>query len=72
MWATHDVAPPRPCDKVFWYPEVGYIAMRSTSLDLTDRPGNRLVIYTPGDGDSRDRLSRLRAHPEFAVAPHRH
>ncbi|WP_261575350.1 helix-turn-helix transcriptional regulator [Frankia gtarii] len=72
LWATHDVAPPGQCNKVYWYPKIGDIAMRSTSLDLTDRPGNRLVVYTPVDDDSRDRLARLRAHPEFALAPHRH
>ncbi len=26
--------------------EVGDIVTRSTSLDLTDRPGNRLVVHT--------------------------
>ncbi|CAO5237401.1 hypothetical protein [Frankia sp. AgKG'84/4] len=55
-----------------WYSEVGDIATRSTSLDLTYRPGNRPVVHIPFDGDSGDRLAWLRAHLELALAPHEH
>ncbi|MBA9002730.1 helix-turn-helix transcriptional regulator [Thermomonospora cellulosilytica] len=72
LWATHDVAPPRPCDKIFHYPAVGTVATRTTSLDVTALPGTRLVVYTPVDDESRDRIAWLRAHPEAAAPPHRH
>jgi transcriptional regulator with XRE-family HTH domain len=60
LWATHNVAPPRPCDKRFDFPGIGEVALRSTNLDLADQPGTRLVIYTPVDDTSRDRIRRIR------------
>ncbi|SQD95872.1 Helix-turn-helix domain protein [Parafrankia sp. Ea1.12] len=72
LWATHDVAPPRPCDKVFHYPAVGDIATRSTNLDLTALPGTRMVIYTPVDDESRANIAWLRDHPEATVPDHQH
>jgi hypothetical protein len=66
LWATHDVAPPRPCDKRFRFPSVGEVAMRSTSLDVGSLPGLRLLVYTPKDELSRERLARLRAQRRTA------
>jgi hypothetical protein len=64
LWATHNVAPPRPCNKQFRYVGIGEIAMRSTTLEVGTLPGNRLVIYTPNDDASYDRLAALRARAE--------
>jgi hypothetical protein len=61
LWATHDVAPPRPCDKVFRFPAIGDIALRSTNLDVATQPGHRLVVYVPIDEASRQRIALLRA-----------
>ncbi|SNQ46065.1 Helix-turn-helix domain protein [Frankia canadensis] len=72
QWATHDVAPTRPCDKVFSYPGSGEIATRTTSLDLATRPGVRMLVYVPVDERSRARLGWLREHPEAAAPRHRH
>ncbi|SEG87927.1 Helix-turn-helix domain-containing protein [Thermomonospora echinospora] len=72
LWATHDVAPPRPCDKVFRYPAVGDVATRSTNLEVTALPGARLVVYTPVDDESRERIAWLRDHPEATAPDHRH
>jgi transcriptional regulator with XRE-family HTH domain len=60
LWATHNVAPPRPCDKRFAIAGIGEIALRSTHLDVAEQPGIRLVAYTPIDETSRDRLAWLR------------
>ncbi|MCM3884591.1 helix-turn-helix transcriptional regulator [Frankia sp. R82] len=72
LWATHDVAPPRPCDKVYHYPATGEIDLRATHLDLSDRTGVRLTVLTPVDEASRTRLAWLRAHPEAARPDHAH
>lgn len=72
LWATQDVAPPRPCDKVFNYPGVGKIATRSTTLDVTALPGARLVVYTPVDDESRARITWLRDRPEATATDHHH
>jgi hypothetical protein len=61
LWATHDVAPPRPCNKVFRFPAIGDIALRSTNLDVAAQPGHRLVVYTPIDEASRQHIALLRA-----------
>ncbi|OHV45810.1 transcriptional regulator [Pseudofrankia sp. BMG5.36] len=66
LWATHNVAPPRPCNKRFRFPEVGEIAARTTHLDVGALPGVRLVVYTPIDDASRDRLAELRARATAA------
>jgi transcriptional regulator with XRE-family HTH domain len=72
QWATHDVAPPRPCDKVYHYPEIGEIATRTMNLDVAVIPGVRIIVNVPADDDSRNRLARLRAHPEAARPRHQH
>ena len=72
LWATHDVAPPRPCDKVFRFPAVGDVATRATNLDVTAMPGTRLIVYTPVDDENRDRLAWLRDHPEATAPRHCH
>ncbi|GLZ12769.1 transcriptional regulator [Actinomadura sp. NBRC 104425] len=75
LWATHDVAPPRPCDKVYRHPAVGEIALRSTGLDLTAAPGYRMIVYNPVGQRDADRIAHLLAHPREAAAAlpdHRH
>ncbi|SDS46892.1 helix-turn-helix transcriptional regulator [Microlunatus soli] len=59
LWATKDVARPGLCNKVHSVPGVGTVTLRPTGMELTDRPGLRLVVYTPADDQSRERLDRL-------------
>ncbi|WP_007517386.1 MULTISPECIES: helix-turn-helix transcriptional regulator [Pseudofrankia] len=66
LWATHNVAPPRPCNKRFRFPEVGEVTTRATHLDVGTLPGVRMVVYTPIDDVSRDRLAELRARATAA------
>ncbi|GAA2582469.1 helix-turn-helix transcriptional regulator [Winogradskya consettensis] len=63
LWDTEDVAPPSLCDKHYDFPEIGELRLRSTGMDLIGRPGIRLVVHTPADDCSRDRLDRLRTRP---------
>ena len=38
------------------------VAAHSTHFWLGPRPGARLIVYTPADSDSRDRLEKLAAN----------
>lgn len=72
LWAAHEVALPGPAVKVFRHHAVGEIGTRTTSMDITASPGARLVVYTPTDEESRERIGWLLAHPEAAVPDHAH
>ena len=72
LWASHDVALPGPTVKLFRHRAVGEIRTRTTSMDITASPNARLVVYTPTDEESRDRIGRLLADPEIAEPDHRH
>lgn len=39
----------------------GTYVLDTTRCWLGPRPGARLIVYTPADGDSRDRLEKLAA-----------
>ncbi|MCP9947475.1 helix-turn-helix transcriptional regulator [Actinomadura madurae] len=72
LWASQDVALPGGAVKVFRHRAVGEIRTRTTSMDITASPGARLVVYTPTDDESRDRIGWLLANPEAAAPEHRH
>nr|WP_242666434.1 helix-turn-helix transcriptional regulator [Parafrankia irregularis] len=72
LWASHDVVPPRPCNKIFRYPGIPDIATRSTNLELSYQPGTRVIVYTPVDDEGRAGIAWLREHPEATTAHHRH
>jgi transcriptional regulator with XRE-family HTH domain len=67
LWASHDVALPGTTPKNFRYPGVGEIRTRTTSMDITASPDARLVVYTPTDEESRERIAWLLDHPEAAA-----
>ncbi|MCP2341673.1 helix-turn-helix transcriptional regulator [Actinomadura rupiterrae] len=72
LWRTQDVAVPQPCQKDFYYPRVGKIATRTTSFDLSVRPGTRMVVYTYVDEASRKNFMRLLKDPSLARPDHTH
>jgi hypothetical protein len=62
LWARHEVASAGSRIKHFLHSKAGLLRLRSTSLDISDMPETRIVVYTPVDDDSRERLplTRLR------------
>jgi transcriptional regulator with XRE-family HTH domain len=72
MWAMHDVALPGRRMKIFHHAAVGMVRLSSTSLGLSSPPETRIVIYTPMDDETRDRVSWLLAHPEAPAIDHTH
>ncbi|MFD0691098.1 helix-turn-helix transcriptional regulator [Actinomadura fibrosa] len=72
LWAEHEVALPGPRTKVFRHAAVGLIRTRTTHMDITASPGTRLIVYTPTDDESRERIARLMEDPGAAVPDHTH
>ncbi|WP_432091345.1 transcriptional regulator [Streptomyces sp. NRRL F-5630] len=59
LWATHDVVPPRLCDKRCDITGIGEVNLRATGMELTDHLGVRLVVQTPADRRSRENIDLL-------------
>ncbi|MEU0221056.1 helix-turn-helix domain-containing protein [Streptomyces sp. NPDC006265] len=63
-WDRHEVVSHRTKRKEFLNRHVGRVTVDHTDLWLTPGTGPRMVTYVPADGESRERLERLR---EIAV-----
>ena len=71
LWARQEVAAPGSRTKHFLHPRAGLLRLRSTSLAVADMPETRIVVYTPVDQESRERLPltrRERAEPPDPAA----
>ncbi|MFE0045965.1 helix-turn-helix transcriptional regulator [Streptomyces albireticuli] len=61
LWARHEVAPPAArTTRVFQHPRAGLLRLNHTSLWVGPQSGARLVTFVPADGETRERLERLR------------
>jgi transcriptional regulator with XRE-family HTH domain len=63
LWTRHEVASPGSRTKQFLHPEAGLLRLRSTSLAVADMPEARIVVYTPIDDETRQRLPLTRRRP---------
>ena len=63
MWANHEVARPGTRMKIFQVSQAGLVRATSTSLALASPPETRMVVYTPMDDESRERLALIRQRP---------
>jgi transcriptional regulator with XRE-family HTH domain len=72
LWARQQVASPGSIEKVFRHAAVGEIRMTTMSLYVVASPDTRIVVYTPKDDESRERIAWLRAHPEAKASDHQH
>ena len=70
LWAQQHVATPASVDKHYWHAAVGEIRMRTTSFYLTAVPDARVIVYTPQDEASRERVAWLRENPEAQITHH--
>jgi len=68
LWTRHEVASPGSRTKHILHPEAGLLRLRSTSLAVADMPEARIVVYTPTDDETRERLpltrQRATVYPE--------
>jgi transcriptional regulator with XRE-family HTH domain len=72
LWARQQVAAPGSIEKIFRHAAVGEIGMTTTSLYVVAAPDTRIVVYTPKDDETRERIAWLRAHPEAKASDHTH
>jgi transcriptional regulator with XRE-family HTH domain len=56
LWARHDVAKPNVTTKRFLDSRAGVLTLQSTSLSVAGMPEARIVVYTPADEQTRERL----------------
>jgi transcriptional regulator with XRE-family HTH domain len=61
VWAEHEVLGPENQTKLIMNKNVGLLRLDATNYWLGPRPGLRLTVYTPADGDARDGLEKLAA-----------
>ncbi len=59
LWAEHEVAVRRADRKTFLHPRVGRVVMDCETL-MTPDQGQMLLVLTPADAESRERLALLR------------
>jgi transcriptional regulator with XRE-family HTH domain len=59
LWERHDVASPSTRIKRYLHPTAGLLALESSTLYLSERPGARMTIYTPVDDATRAGLEKL-------------
>ena len=69
LWTRHEVASPGSRSKHFLHPEAGLLRLRSTSLAVADMPEARIVVYTPVDDETRERLPLTR-RPAAGIHSH--
>jgi transcriptional regulator with XRE-family HTH domain len=60
LWARHEVANPESRIKHFMDPDAGLLRLRTTSLAVADMPEARIVVYSPADEQTRQRLPLTR------------
>ena len=70
LWSEHEVAVRRADRKTFVHPRVGDVTMDCETLVTPDQ-GQQLLVLTPADAESRERLDLLRVLglEEFPSAP---
>ncbi|WP_443065692.1 helix-turn-helix transcriptional regulator [Streptomyces sp. NBC_00557] len=60
LWASGQVVLPGPRVKTFRHEAVGELRMTSQSLSIDGMPECRIVVYTPDDEDTREKVGLLR------------
>ncbi len=61
MWRDHEVQGHSTRLKIFRHPAVGELRFKATNLGVLATPGARMVVYVPGDQQTKDGLLKLEA-----------
>jgi transcriptional regulator with XRE-family HTH domain len=60
LWARHEVAKPELRTLSYDHPRAGMLRLALSELDVPDIQDTRIVVYTPLDAETRDRLPLTR------------
>ena len=60
LWARHEVADPEPRTLTYLHPRAGALRLAVNELHVPDMPEARIVVYTPRDSDTRERMPLTR------------
>jgi transcriptional regulator with XRE-family HTH domain len=72
LWARQEVAGPAERRRRFVHPEVGLLTFTSTELEIAAVPGLRIVVNTPRDAGTWERLPLTRRNGDQPAAPGAH
>lgn len=68
MWETQDVAEPGPREKLFRHAAVGLMSFRTTSLNVSQSPETRMIVYTPTNERTRSAVIWLMSYEREEAA----
>jgi transcriptional regulator with XRE-family HTH domain len=69
LWARHEVADPEPRTLTYLHPQAGTLCLAVSELQVPAMPEARIVVYTPQDDQTREKMPLTRrAAPAAPVA----
>jgi transcriptional regulator with XRE-family HTH domain len=69
LWARHEVADPEPRTLTYLHPQAGTLCLAVSELQVPALPEARIVVYTPQDDQTREKMPLTRrAAPAAPVA----
>jgi transcriptional regulator with XRE-family HTH domain len=60
LWARHEVADPEPRTLTYLHPRAGALRLAVNELHVPDMPEARIVVYTPQDDQTREKMPLTR------------
>jgi transcriptional regulator with XRE-family HTH domain len=60
LWARHEVADPEPRTLTYLHPQAGMLCLAVSELQVPAMPEARIVVYTPQDDQTRERMPLTR------------
>jgi hypothetical protein len=60
LWARHEVADPEPRTLTYLHPRAGRLNLAVSELAVPAMPEARIVVYTPHDADTREKMPLTR------------
>jgi transcriptional regulator with XRE-family HTH domain len=70
LWARHEVADPEPRTLTYLHPQAGTLCLAVSELQVPAMPEARIVVYTPKDDQTREKMPLTRrAAPAAPAGP---
>ena len=60
LWARHEVADPEPRTLTYLHPQAGMLCLAVSELQVPAMPEARIVVYTPQDDQTREKMPLTR------------